>query len=400
LDILDYEENVHGLEKGEYNSDHKMLSNMNSNLAKELSYLDSKIDYGKIANGIADDDTDNNANRIMEIRNRITDNNNKMYGYDNDVLRIQNRINQISSNKSKIQDSYASKWSNNVYSKLETGNVVNIYDSIFWNIINSKVNKTYTIDINYRLYPELMRRYIYSNNNDNVLEIHPFIQKYMRSVIEKEIIVGSDIESIELINKLYQNVFDKVVYDYMELGQEYNYSNYALKDVIDIMEHCLRHTLFVSMYNSFVKIITKYVKRKYVYDKDNNKSDFLNTAVENILNSTSKGYTLSQYIFGYMPLKLIKITLNIYDGEYDEDRMYTIDMLYEKIVDIIVSNSAVPLQDEKLSKNLKEIIIPYFKEYNDLFIKESKNMMDGYIGYIASESDLLNILLMVSKHNS
>lgn len=399
IDILDDQEIMYQTDRDGYNYDNNVVLDTNNNLAKELTYLENKIDYTKIANGQTDDDINNDINRIIEIRNEMNKNTKKINKYNREISDIHNKMSNIASNKTIMNDSNVNNLSNDIFSKLEMGSVISIYDSIFWKIINSKSKKKYTIDINYRLYPELMKRYIYDGTGDNVLEIHPYIQKYMYNMISKNKLTNNDVKSMEIIKSLYENVFSRVAQDYMELTPEYNYSNYVLKNVIDLMEHCLKHTIFVSMYNSLVKIITKYVKVKYISD-DNHDGKFLNTIVENILNSATKGYTLAEYIFGYMPLKLIKITLNIYDGDYDEDKMYTIDDLYNKMVDIITTNDVMAIQDNsKLSKNLKETIIPYFKEYNDLFIKESKNMMDGYIGYLASESNLLCILSSINKYN-
>lgn len=397
VDVLEAQKNIYEKNNQNISDEREELIAMNDNFAKELKEITNRMGNKNNENN------ENDANRIMEIRKTINKNNKKLNKHITDKNIVDDKIDKLDSNRAIIINTLANSTYDNIYGKLDTGDVLDIYDSIFWKIINSKKIKQYTPDLNYRSYPELMKKYIYENSSNNsILELHPYIQKYVYNVINKGMDTYVSPIIVDKIIKLYNNIISKTAKDYIELDYEYNDSNYVLKDLINLMEHCLKNTLFVSMYNSFVKIITKYIKTKYISDDSNiNKSDFLNTLVDNILRSNIKGYTLSEYIFEHMPLKLLKVTLGIYDGDYDDDRSYTVDDLYTNIIDIIITNNVVPIRPEsKLLKNLREIIVPYFKDYNDLFIKEGKSMMDGYIGYIASEANILYIYNLVNKHNN
>ena len=238
---------------------------------------------------------------------------------------------------------------------------------------------------------------------NNILLIHPYVQNYVSNLLNNKISQDT-VYKINIISDLYDNVFLPLCKDYEELPLEYNNTNYVLKQTIDIISHCLKHTLLTSMYHSIVKTITKYVKSinpppnnnvttSLKYD-DIQYSEFINKSVESILVTENNNQSsLIKYIFDFLPLKLVKITMNIFDGDSDPDRIYNRDDLYEKILKIIMLNTSLPLSDNSsLIKNMKEILIPYFKDFNELFINEAKILVDGYFGYLISESNLLKIL--------
>ena len=373
------------------------LTNSNNSLEQELSTLTNTNNQIEI-------------NRAYEIQTRININMNNINIYTDQINKLYNVSNTLTDNKVIIENNNSNtnipNILNNAYDYFNTNNVLDFYDNIFWKLLNNKYKKSYYVSVDYRSYPDLLKQYIY-NNNINITLIQPFLQNFVYNSLHNN---DSDIVTkINLISELYDNVLLPISKDYEELPLEYNYSNYALKQSIDIIVHSFKHTLLTSMYHSIIKIITKYLKsinpesivnnNSYTSLKYNEMeySEFINFITEGILTTKDNGESsLIKFIFDTLPLKLVKITLNIFDGENDPDRMYNRDGLYERIPEIIINNITVPInENSSLIKNIKEILIPYFKDFNDLFINEAKNLIDGYYGYIISESNMLHILSLL-----
>ena len=373
------------------------LLKSNESLNNELNTLNNSIDTIK-------------QNRILEINNILNFNNNMIAQNNVTLNNLENTINNLVNNKTVIETknitSNIPNIINSSYSNLKNGNVIDIYNSVFWNILNNKTNKKYTIDLDFRTYPALFKNYIDSEKINNIIVIHPFLQKYVQNLLNNKI-TNDNVNKINLISDVYNNVFFQIAKDYEELPLEYNNNNYVLKESLDIIAYALKHTLLTSFYHSIIKTITKYVKMINSPPSDNNVtslkydniqySEFINKTVSEIINSGKNNESaLMKFIFDFLPSRLIKIATNIYDGENDPDRIYNKDGLYNHVLKIIISNGVAPiLENSSLIKNIKDVIIPYFKDYIDLFINEAKSLVDGYYGYILSESKLLKILSLL-----
>ncbi len=351
-------------------------------------------------------------NRILEL-NIIIDTNNKNILEYNKKLNDLNKVSEIiDNNKKSIENNNTISNINNItsdpQSKIKNGNVINVYDSIFWNVLNNKNNvKKYNADIDFRSYPEILKRYIHSDKINNVLLLQPFLQKYVYDILFNHNITTNTANNIELISDVYENVLYNICIDYEELPLEYNNDNYVLKQTCNIIAHVLKHTLLTSLYHSITKTITKYIKTINIPNNNENTgslkydgtqySEYINKLVESIINCGKNNESiLIKYIYEILPTKLIKVILGIYDGENDPDKSVTKEKLYDNIVKIIMMNNIIPIpEDSSLIVNLKESLIPYFKDYIDLFINEAKIMVDGYYSYVISESRILRIISML-----
>lgn len=396
-DVFLDKKNKINMQINQINEKIKELNNTNSNLLLESNSIRNNSNFTEM-------------NRVTEINNLIDANNIEINKYQNFINNLNNTLTNLNNNKNLIENNNNSsnifKIMNNSYGQLDNGNVISIYNSVFWKILNSKPSKLYSVNLDFRSYPALMKDYIFDYRINNIYVIHPYLQTYVFDLLFNRNINQETIDKINLVSDLYDNVFFPIAKDYEELPLEYNNSNYVLKQSIDIIAHSLKHTIITSMYHSIVKTITKYVKTlnppssntnnnntSLKYNNDVQYSEFLNKTVENIINNGRNESVLIKYIFDFMPIKLIKLTLNIYDGENDPDKIYNRDGLYEEIIKILMSNTVIPItEDTSLIKNIRDILIPYFKDYNNLFINEAINLTNGYFGYILSESKLLKII--------
>ena len=101
-----------------------------------------------------------------------------------------------------------------------------------------------------------------------------------------------------------------------------------------------------------------------------------------------------------LPLKLVKITLKIYNNEnekYNSDTDIMKELLY--ITSILQLNTTYPISNEDIIvENLRNIIYPFFKDYIELFIKEIKDLIDNYLKRLLYQSKYIEIIkLYVDK---
>jgi ankyrin repeat protein len=285
----------------------------------------------------------------------------------------------------------------------------------FIKIINKdKYNSQYDI----RLYQDIWNTYLKNTNNLNsLIYIHLMISKYMGYIINKkennQINDNEFKTNIKLIEEWYDNIPIKFIKDYFELPQELNndkitqigmeefeVENYALDKVINILEHTLKSTIFANLFYTIVKSITKYIEELISYEQFGNDDygKYLDLYVDKIIyNKIDKTSDLMEYILEKLPLKVIKYVLKLYSGGNDPDKKITsIDELFNPIKTIIMNNTIVPMNESSnLIKNLDEYIYPYFKDNIEIFVIESKNIIDNYFKNVMTEYNKIKILNLI-----
>ena len=96
-----------------------------------------------------------------------------------------------------------------------------------------------------------------------------------------------------------------------------------------------------------------------------------------------------------MPLKLVKSILNIYEENDPDKDTIDINKLFEHIINLIETNGIIPISaDAPIIKNLREIILPYYRLYITLVITELKQLLDTYLYYIYTQSKNIQIIVM------
>lgn len=343
----------------------------------------------------------------LDLRNINTylQNQNVMF---NKVFRSSNKI---STNNSNILNSRATN-----FTLRDISDVVNLYDKIFKNVVNNQRNFKYTSGKDLITYLILWDNYIKNPaQQNNITQLHLSLVNYQYNIINN-LFINKRFNANKLykilgnINELSINIIKPFASNYDQLPVEYDKNvNYALSTVLDIITHVVRHNISALFYTATVKLLTKYVEsmnNNYNNQSFNGKvfsdeqySKYITGVVHNIISIGNIGNDeslLMKYIMETMPTKIVKIVLNIYENEYDPDRTISFDIMFENIINILTLNKTIPItQNSLIIEQLRSYIFPYFRYIYEVFVKGMKNMMDGYMRYIISESQQLEIIAVL-----
>jgi hypothetical protein len=269
----------------------------------------------------------------------------------------------------------------------------------------------YAIDI--KTYPVICKEYLNNGVKPNdYTQILDICTKYQKWIMSKDDLSQKEkIKSIEIISKYYENVVLQFTKDYFELPKEYNGSNYVMTIIIDIIVHIVKRIICAVIFELIVKALAKYVMETFPNTVDTNtegikyESYIAKLIINAIDKSSERGSRLMNHIFNVMPIKIVKIILQIYEGinegEDDIDRTLTLESLFEEISKILAANTSVDIaSDSSLIKNLKQYIYPYCIDYLEMFVKDMKNVMDNYLRsqqYQAINLQLLDLLINPPK---
>ncbi len=306
--------------------------------------------------------------------------------------------------------------------KLKTSNnVVSIYDSVFIDVVNNDKRKKlrkdiYTFDIDYVTYPNMWKKYLKSIEIHKKIDYTAFMEGlnlYQRYIFnKKDEEYNNPDRNLEVLDKkfktlypvllFYSTVINPYVKDYMDLPKEYNNGNDCLDTIINIICHILKRFILISLYYEICANIEKYLEESFkegdIIDQKKIK-EFL-AEILGDKNDISGGTKLTEYIFKIIPMKLIKKTLNIYegdnDGEYDMDKNeITTENLIDDILNIIVSSTTIAItMDSPLINNLR-IIFTRQKEYITLSINSLYLLMNNYMFFLYTQSNDITIVEMV-----
>lgn len=194
----------------------------------------------------------------------------------------------------------------------------------------------------------------------------------------------------QIVYDVYDNIFEKYISDYFNLPLEYEQSeNLALYNIVNIIVHILKTTLCNVYHNVLIKYLNKYFNM-------NKQSEILDSVT--LMNKPE----IVDYIYNELPLKLVKIILNIYVDEYDADTKLTEDNIFNRVYELISLNQYIkdPENVTTNENNIKKTINGFYKEYFRLYITEMKTFIDSYYGYILTEHKNLQIQLIITPKPS
>lgn len=382
--IHHYESNITKLTE-EINMEQKKYDN----IAKEIEDLKEKTDeYSISRQNVLDEMSKNIKNIIRNIQQKI----------DNEKRAVAN----IKTVKNDSYDSLKKHIQDNKKKLKFSNTAVDIYNSIFVDVINEsdlnlKQNKwNFNVDTN--TYQLLWKKY-FSNENKNMendyTQIIDLLIDYQKNIKN----IDSHTNELKIISEYYKNVIIPFAYNYFELPNEYNSSNYPLTIVINIIVHVVKHTICTTLYNVIAKAITKYVLTIYpqtnMYATDNDYQNFVIDVIISIINGSSAAgdnSRLMKYIFGSLPLKMTKSVLKIYENEIESENIESLFLNINEILSLTISNDS-----SLLLKGLSDDIYPLFVDISKLFISEMKSLCDKYLAslqYQYSMLDIINVLLL------
>jgi ankyrin repeat protein len=253
-------------------------------------------------------------------------------------------------------------------------NALSLYEQ-FNDIITNQSSKNLTI------YPKLIEEYLKNPQSelDNVQILNKLFnyQKDINTKTDKE-----NLEELKEFNDFYKNILEPFGKNYFDLAQEINGVNYPLTYIINIISHVIKHFILATFYRTIVKLIQK---------------QEIETGIKTVFKEDDK---LFEYIIKTIPIKIVKITLQIFDEyENDYDRNLSIEQIFEEINQLLKTNSNLVniTEESSLIKNLNEYIYPFFKDWLELFIREMKSVSDVYIRNILYQSKYINIISIICK---
>jgi ankyrin repeat protein len=388
------------------------LARQNKNFTKEFTELNSKKLKTKLS--------ENERLRLNELDSDIRQNTIIMNSIKTKVDSYKHQLINLNTSKAssfKILKKYIAKHKNKLQ---RSGTVVKIYESVFVNVLNSEFNHnlekgSYDYRIDTKTYAALWKKYFNGILVNDYTQILDLINSYQKSVVEDGTKTIQDkIRDLDIINQYYVNVIVPFSKNYNELPKEYNASNYALTIIIDIITHIVKRIIFSVMFGLITKILVKYVIMTFpntqntdIYATDTIYQKYISQLVVGVINDKGNDNMsrLMKYIFDILPLKVVKVILQIYEGdnegEDDIDRNTTLESLFLHINKIIGSTTVINIQeDSSLLTNLKEYVYPFYIDYIGMFVKEMKLLMDNYLKSLQFQSIGLEILNLLSTKSS
>ena len=278
---------------------------------------------------------------------------------------------------------------------LPSTDILTMYNNIFDEILRLNTD-------DYRTYPALWENLFNlqdtTKKTDDTQIINKILEK-LKNVIAMKDIKKLDKDMIKMIT-ITINLLKQHINDYFELPFVYAGDNYVLDKIIDIYEHILKNTMLVNLYHIIEKLVRLELidklpmlsnERKYYKDLDDD--------VEKIMNTTVLNLSIKKYLFEIIPKKVLKVSLQIYENEDDEDRNTNLINIFDFINKLLEANTeTISIKsDSKIIKTLNTYVYPYFKEYLDANIKMMKKITDGYFSMIISLEPKLEIFDMIIK---
>lgn len=273
----------------------------------------------------------------------------------------------------------------NTYLKV-TNYPLDIYNNISLEILNIDND-------DYRTYTLLWKNLFLNNMNDDT-QIIQKVFSIIKNNLNDQNKINKCIDVMKIINYDIEN--------YFQLPNEYSESNYPLTNVMDIIIHITKHTLIVNLYHIILKLlrnelITKIKKTEIQTDNDYN--IYIDETIKKIINTKVNNITIKEYLFDIIPEKIVKLSLEIFEYEDDDDKNKSIVDLFNFIEKFLISNTQVQINkdDSKMIKLLNQNVYPYFKNYFEINIKKMKKITDGYYSMLLNFNDKIYILDKVLK---
>jgi len=255
------------------------------------------------------------------------------------------------------------------------------------------------------LWEKLFEKQIDTKTTDSTQVINKTLNKLsdiVKSYKVDKSIKNIDEKNIDIIN-IIEISFDLCclhINNYFDLPYTYDGDNYVLNRIMDIFEHIVCNTLMVNLYHIIEKIIRTELtyntpqlsgQSQIEYEKE------LDKKVKEIISSSVNDINIKKYLFEIMPQKIIKIVLNIYENEEDDDKKINLLNVFDFIIKILETNTILIINKEhsKIITTLETYVFPYFKEYIDTTIITMKKFTDGYLSMIINISSKLKTFKLI-----
>lgn len=304
-------------------------------------------------------------------------------------------------------------------SKSRNENLVNTF-SINENDIIDTYNKFVTQGHGYHLYNDMWKLHIKNIDNNLGIYVPHFLVLYAQRYIGERILedaneYSNQLRNLKIVNVFYSKIVMPFIHDYDNLPQEYGVNNYALTIIMKIIAHNIATTTCYNLFIAITQILTQYIST--TQPNTNNESHNLlpekyysqiMEIIDKILSPQMKKYktTLSGVlkqtrifddILITYPLLLVKCVLHIYEGDDDNDKIYTsVKDILGRIPTKLLLNSFINIDNKSdLITKLNTKIIPYFELVLTNQITYTKALLDNYIKFLNNESKYTNIMILL-----
>lgn len=339
-------------EKKELQKTIKMNEDQNKNILESSWYINQQ----------------NSTNpRLQELKKRLTVLENKTKKDQNKLKIYEQKLKNLKKTQKSLSDTSVQLINNfDIYTKTD---VVKYYKHQ-----------------DYMLYNQLWQEYV---KDDNKLCHYTNIH-LASSIAHHEAIKNKD-PMVDLL-PAYQKVFTKCVHDLDELPDEYNRTNYMMTHIVDIFAHVTKNIICANLYYAVVKTITRYfISLEPTNITLGKKKQNINVSEEIIkkVNNVLDGKELLELIINEMPLRVVKILLQVFEDEFDNDaNVKNIDEFFDRIIRIINQKDEIG-PNSTIVNALQDHLFPYYKFILTQTIPKMRAMIDNYNRYILNEHRII-----------
>lgn len=427
------------------------IPNMYANQIKKLieDESDKLVDFTNKLQNLTDEEnmllnkmskSENDKKRLSEITMIVTDVRQKMTAVKTSIKANKQMLSKVQQSKTAAFGNLKNFINANKSKVIrDADSVTKTYESVFKNVINSGniniLNNIYDFTIDTKTYPMIWKKFIeqtksklsncscqggaksckhdYTQILDNLF---CFQQKILSS--SETNLISDKLSDLRFVVGYYDNVINPFIADYFDLPREYEGDNYAMTHILNIIVHIVKRFMCVTLFGTVIKGLSNFVVNEFPYNSGNamyNSEEEYQQFILNIIVSTindngdgsngtdidAVGSRLLKYIFEVIPLKIVKVVLQIFkgpDSEFDPDRQETVGQILEHITKILESTSALNLSaNNTLSSGLKLYVFPYYADYMELFVKEMFNLITNYLRSLQYQAKSLDILESITS---
>jgi ankyrin repeat protein len=353
LNILSYDKSIYEtleqlqIKIIEYREILNRLSNSKSNLEKEKASTknENRIeiinrDIRELASLIQ-----NNSEKVESLISNYEEISNKLQKPDVvDINNLKEKIEKFSQYDSKIIS---------LYDQILGGELSDYmrYQELWYKLFQEQT----MIDEDFTQTPYILQKHIYENG-----------------VIDKDLFIGYN-EILEF----YDSILNKYKTDYLDMSEylDDRVSNYALKEIFEIMQHVFKTTISFDYINQIAYFILE-------NDKSKKPKEIYDSLVSSSFNS---------YVFDTLPGIIIKSITKISENEADIAEPDTLTILNYALDKLSLTIS------EDLKFNIINKINVFYADYMNLMVAEMHDVMVTQLKSFSHQNKLLRILKIMNS---